>query len=131
MLETLSEIEMPDGTNILERLFKIDDLVFVLLRWFSSVFADDTDSYEQIIDQDRWHMMEKWLILMTVIKKLKSFRYDRKFEDDIKSVAILRAITVVLRNYENIFTLASKYPYVIFSFFFVIHSFYTNATSTN
>lgn len=121
-LETLSGLLLPDGSSILERLFKIEDLVSALQMRSFMFLSKHARRVVRLVQLSRWIVVREWLILMTNITKMNCFKVksrDFDLENDIDSVLSLDDMTGMLHMCRNVYYY-EMLLYVIF--FFLLHA---------
>lgn len=130
-LETLSGLSLPDGSSILEHLFKIKDLVSALQTKSFTFLSKHARRVMRLVHLSRWIIVREWLILMMNITKTNSFKVkfcNIDFENDIDSVLILDDITGMLHMCRNVYYY-EMLLYVIF--FFLLHNVHIFSIHTN
>ncbi|XP_020288784.1 uncharacterized protein LOC109857145 isoform X2 [Pseudomyrmex gracilis] len=110
-MDTLFELEMPDATSVLEHLFKINDLVTALLKWFAVAIVKsegDRDDTRNISD-NQWFIIDKWLTIMIAVTNLKSYRrtYGNN-TDHIDLMIFIDTLNIIHRFYNNSLFYASR-----------------------
>lgn len=101
-LEQLSELTMPDGTNVLEHLFKIDDVMLALLQiWF--FIASVHNQYSDAKEQHFWKITDKWLKIVTAITKFNSFNFNtRDSNNEVYRTCVQSAISFIQHKFRNV-----------------------------
>lgn len=95
-LESISHISLPQKTNFLEELFKIDILVHALLESFVQIISAEKLSYSKA----EMMFIEHWLKVLIVIIELGSLKFE-DFENDENFSKLMDIMYRILKPYKK------------------------------
>lgn len=107
--------DCPDLTDMVERLFKMDNLAVVLLKKFPTIFCVTNFRHEMNYRRSHhyWNDLEYWLNLIPAIANLQSFRHNPCYYDI--RIRIVHFLTYILRSFIYIVPV-NDLMYVLVSF---------------
>ncbi|CAL1685494.1 unnamed protein product [Lasius platythorax] len=95
-LESISHISLPQKTNFLKELFKIDILVHALLESFVQIISAEKLSYSKA----EMMFIEHWLKVLIVIIELGSLKFE-DFENDENFSKLMDIMYRILKPYKK------------------------------
>lgn len=117
LVYSLSEVTLPDETNVLERFFNIRGLISALLHWFFQVFLRNfiTQHFHNFIFIDQfWIIINLWQKIIRTVTKFESFRCNScDYDNDVDRLFILQALNFVQHSF-RLLLLFSNTVYVTY-----------------
>ncbi|XP_028049535.1 protein SAAL1 [Monomorium pharaonis] len=98
LLESLSQTSLPSENNLLEKLFKINDLVPALLESFQQVIPVEKSSYSELT------FVQHWLAVLIAIMKSGSLKFEN-CENDERLSKLMEIMYRILRPCRKIYNL--------------------------
>ncbi|XP_011157806.2 protein SAAL1 [Solenopsis invicta] len=98
LLESLSQISLPDGNNFLEKLFKINDLIPALLESFMQVIPVEKSSYSKLT------FVQHWLAVLIAIMESGSLEIE-DCENDERLSKLMEIMYRILKPYNKTYNL--------------------------
>lgn len=111
LIYSLSELTLPDETNVLERLFNTRDLISALLCWFVKVFVRNVNRifHSSIFKNYFWIIIDLWQKIIHTVTKFESFRCNLcDYDNDIDRIFILQTLTFIQHSFRVLLLYGNK-----------------------